>query len=83
MAELDMLVVNGSNTTCDDPETATKDWSICHGDSGGPLIDAETGKILGVASTSGSMRDGRKMSVYTDITSADAVRFIESVKHGQ
>ena len=52
MIELDMLATNGSAKACTDPEKVPNNWAICGGDSGGPLLDARTGEILGVASAS-------------------------------
>jgi hypothetical protein len=83
MADMDMLTTNGAPQTCDDPGPYTNDWAICPGDSGGPLIDTASGKVIGVASASGTVkwdeRGERHLSIFTDITRDDAVQFIRGV----
>ncbi|MBI3556078.1 MAG: trypsin-like serine protease [Deltaproteobacteria bacterium] len=83
MTELNMLVANGSSETCDNPSPFAKDWAVCGGDSGGPLLDTDTGAILGVTSASVTFKDPakgkRKLSVYTDVTSGPGSAFIREI----
>ncbi len=85
MIELDMLAANGAAQTCDDPGKYTDNWAICGGDSGGPLLDARTGEILGVASASLVFKHddrlgnaGTKLSIYTDVTHGAGATFIRN-----
>ncbi|MCC7440432.1 MAG: trypsin-like serine protease [Bdellovibrionales bacterium] len=87
MVDLDLLVSNGSAAVCRDPESHVRDWALCGGDSGGPLIDQDSGEVLGVASTSTELVNpttgrptGRKLSFHIDLTSPSAREFIRNVR---
>jgi hypothetical protein len=83
MVEWDSLFSNGDIRTCDSrPERFTNDWSLCNGDSGGPLIDRATGEVIGVASSSTESDEhlpGRRLSRHIDLTSENAVKFVRQV----
>lgn len=82
-AESDLYLMNGSADSCADPADHRNDWAVCPGDSGSPLIDTQTGDVIGVASASAKFNkdteEGRKdraLSIYIDLTSGQAADFI-------
>ena len=83
----ELLVVVGSPKSCSDADqVAAGDWALCGGDSGGPLLDARTGELIGVASSSGLRTNNpeigpgeREVSIFIDLTSARAAEFIQRV----
>ncbi|HTL11515.1 MAG TPA: trypsin-like serine protease [Bdellovibrionota bacterium] len=77
--ELDMVVTDGAAAACDDPAAHVNDWSICPGDSGGPLLNVHNGKIMGVASASGVTPAGRAHSIYIDVTEGPGADFVHQV----
>jgi len=80
------ILLQGSQKACLDPRAVKEDFSVCGGDSGGPLLDSTETEILGVASSVSVMtsiysdQNGkRQVNYFIDVTSGPARSFINSI----
>jgi hypothetical protein len=86
VAMIELLTILSSDLICEsnDPAAYSEAWGLCKGDSGGPLLDAETGEVVGVASSLQTFRGapepnpmrGKQISYFIDVTTGPGAAFI-------